>query len=845
MSRVPQLQRSSSRPSLRTPTTPSKQRVTPANTPTKPGSSSVKPRAPVHLRSPAKSNGSRNKVVDDQPAKSAPLSIKEVIALKRAEAKKLQSKSSHSALGSLGGGEDAPSATPEISAPDEDSMGRLSLRQTIERARSTGSINIATRSLPCLPSALFEIHLGVTPESLKSVPNEPPLPPPSSVELQSATRRNTNPSWFEAQDLQVLKAWNNEIVEIQHEISLFGSLKTVDLHQNKLTSLPDSFADLMSLTTLDLSHNELTCLPENLFSLPELMNLNISHNKLTALRFNAPFPANGSTVRRVSANFFSMAIERASSPLPRLHNLDASYNEISASSIDPRIPSSLTKLNLCGNPLDGDNGSCQSLVQALAGLSHLTELRLEKAGIGDAAFPASLSSSSAFPRLRLMDLGETKVTLDAMKVALKGMKQMVDYNYTTEEPPVGVCRVVVGKKMFKEAWEIELEKQAKQKSLRVRDLNASQDWTESPGLFGPPTGATQSQPRKKEVVVMAKKVVAKKEVVKESWEIEAEQGLLTEGAKRRARAVAASEEQKVLGHGKQPSNSSVSSSSTIPAQNQTVTLANPKYYSEATLTLTLPPCAPPTKAAGHARAFSLAAPSLSGIASKAGPGRATDIAIPAPTLPLSVIVTQPFANSLRSLILINRRMDRCFSLPEGGPEENLLPNLEELNLENCNLPDMISVARSSLGSEFASAPRTNESIIPLITKLFPNLQTLNLSYNALNGFFQNTETLSSLILATGVRRGLKHLRLRGNGIKDLEGLKGVASMFKGFREVPGWKLDELDIRDNDVEKLLPELGLLPLDVFLVDGNAFRVPQRRVWEREGTKGLLSWLRGRIE
>jgi len=26
---------------------------------------------------------------------------------------------------------------------------------------------------------------------------------------------------------------------------------------------------------------------------------------------------------------------------------------------------------------------------------------------------------------------------------------------------------------------------------------------------------------------------------------------------------------------------------------------------------------------------------------------------------------------------------------------------------------------------------------------------------------------------------------------------------------------------------------------------FRVPQRRVWEREGTKGLLSWLRGRLE
>jgi hypothetical protein len=27
-------------------------------------------------------------------------------------------------------------------------------------------------------------------------------------------------------------------------------------------------------------------------------------------------------------------------------------------------------------------------------------------------------------------------------------------------------------------------------------------------------------------------------------------------------------------------------------------------------------------------------------------------------------------------------------------------------------------------------------------------------------------------------------------------------------------------------------------------NRFRVPPRRVWEREGTKGLLTWLRGRL-
>ncbi|KAK2459897.1 hypothetical protein APHAL10511_008097 [Amanita phalloides] len=812
----------SSRPSVRS-TTPSKSRIpATAGTPTKASSTSTKTKVPVP-RSPVKPRAAVSHNKPSETENSAPgLSIKEAIALRRAEAKKLQSKSSNTLSTSGGGLDDEPVATPGTPAQDEDSIGRLSLRQTIERARSTGSINIATRSLPCLPSALFELHLGITPEPLKSVLNEPPLPPPSSTELRASARRGNNVAWYEAQDLHVLKAWNNDIIEIQPEISLFGSLKTIDLHQNKIIALPESLGDLMSLTNLDLSQNELTSLPDNLFSLPELMNINVSHNRLTALPFNSPFMGNGSTVRRVSTNFFSVAIERASSPLPRLHTLDASHNRINASAIHLRIPASLTKFDLSFNPLDddGNNAACREFVETLGRLSKLTHLHMEQAGISNEALPASLSSSVIFPHLRLFDLAETKVTVDAVRAAFKGMKQTLDYNYTTEEPSIGVCRVITGKKMLKEAWEIEIENQTKPRSNRAEPI----------------AELTTPEPSQPSATTFSPKEIVKKDVVKESWEIEADKGLLTEGGKRRARAVAAGEDQKALGHGNKPSSgsttSAASSPSPTPGQNQsTFSLSSPKYYSEPTLTLTLPPCTP-SKAVGHSRAFSLATTPL------VSPSATTDIAAPIPTLPLSVIVTQPFANSLRTLVLVNRRLDRCFALPGGPMEDNLLPSLEELDLENCYLPDAVAVSRGS-GS------RTNEPIIPLITKLFHNLQTLNLSYNALNGALQDTESLSALILARAGRRGLRHLRLGGNGIKDLDGLQGVASMFKGFREVPGWKLDELDIRDNNIEKLPPVLGLLPLDVFLVEGNLFRVPQRRVWEREGTKGLLSWLRSRIE
>ena len=97
-----------------------------------------------------------------------------------------------------------------------------------------GAINLASRALPCLPSALFEIHLGVTPEPLKSVPEEPPITTATSDDPSAATPRRkgssaNGPTWFEGKDLEILKAWSNEILEVQPEISMFGGLKTVDV----------------------------------------------------------------------------------------------------------------------------------------------------------------------------------------------------------------------------------------------------------------------------------------------------------------------------------------------------------------------------------------------------------------------------------------------------------------------------------------------------------------------------------------------------------------------------------------------------------------------------------------
>jgi len=563
------------------------------------------------------------------------------------------------------------------------------------------------------------------------------------------------------------------------------------LHQNRITLLPNTFADLTALTNLDLSHNRLVTLPSNIFALPNLTVMNVSHNVLSELPFGAPFSKSTAPNARndtlSSGGFFGPVITRASSPLPRLSVLDVSYNKLTASSIDyANLPPLLSKVDFSANPLaSGDSDSTPAFVKALARLDNLRELRGETADIGNDAFPATLSMESrCFPQLRILDLGETRATMEGLQPALSGLKQDVTYDFISGEPPAGTLRVLVGKKVVREAWEIEAEKRVKSRTPRST--------TSTSDIGGLHKLVTQNNA----------------EIPKESWEIEAEQGLLTEGGRRRARAAASIATSPVkssspIGHGRPSTPVNISQPSS------TTSLNNPKYYHASTQTLTLPPLSAPAKS--HARSFSLAAPSLT----SSSQGK-TDLTLPTPTIPLAAISAQSFAHTLKILVLSNRKFDLSITLPSTG--EALLPSLEELVLEGCGFGDQVSVTTpTDTGS--ATPPRLVDPILPLLTRLFPSLQTLDLSYNTLTSASLQRDSLSSLILAdSNSRKGLRHLRLRGNRINDLDGFREIAEMFKGHRSVPDWKLEELDLRDNDIPKLPAELGLLPLDVFLVDGN---------------------------
>ena len=571
--------------------------------------------------------------------------------------------------------------------------------------------------------------------------------------------------------------------------------------------------------------------------------------------------------QRKGNDFFSPEIRRADKPLPSLRALEASFNDLSAATISQSIPAALVKFDLSSNPLGSDT---RSLILRCSGLSNLQEFLLNKADVDDEAFPENMFSDpptpSPYPRLQSLDLGETKVTETAIKSAFASTSKVLDFEITnsTQEPPEGTVRVAVGKKVVKETWELEVEKSAGRRrgrtvpadsgfaEAREDGVSSSEAASKEPWEHEPPLTEGQRRFAQARAAVLAEEescVVVRPSLLvdgpppkpnptKEAWE----EGL-TVGAQRLRRAQLTLERAETKDLPEKPDEAQPSHS-----------LATSKYYAVDERTLILPPSSAPMKSFMHTRSFS--------VTHSTTPGSASDLVIPTPTLPLLYIVDHSsVAATLRTLKLDKRRLDQSFSLPPliELPEDGFLPKLEELSFESCGLGDTVSCFEGD-----DSSHRKSEPLLPFLAKLFPSILALNLTHNRLTSGGLSTPHLSELLLLKATP--LRQLELSSNRLTDLEGFIGLAKMFKGNREVQRWKMETLDLRDNEIGKLPAELGLLPLEVLLVEGNTyaclscirkveralifpqchrFRIPPRRVWEREGTKGLLAWLRGRID
>ena len=83
--------------------------------------------------------------------------------------------------------------------------------------------------------------------------------------------------------LQDLSLAKNHFTSLPESFGNLVNLQSLDLEKNKLTSLPESFSNLVNLQKLNLCCNRLAILPDNFSNLVNLQELILRVNKLTFL----------------------------------------------------------------------------------------------------------------------------------------------------------------------------------------------------------------------------------------------------------------------------------------------------------------------------------------------------------------------------------------------------------------------------------------------------------------------------------------------------------------------------------------------------------------------------------
>ncbi|GAA5853701.1 hypothetical protein JCM8547_007417 [Rhodosporidiobolus lusitaniae] len=215
-----------------------------------------------------------------------------------------------------------------------------------------------------------------------------------------------------------------------------------------------------------------------------------------------------------------------------------------------------------------------------------------------------------------------------------------------------------------------------------------------------------------------------------------------------------------------------------------------------------------------------------------------------PTFPLRGIEYWGWNKTLRSLELSRNRIAavEVLSLGTASREgEAFFPLLDKLDLSHNFLPTLIA-------SPFSSSSSGGGEETPLLStlaRLAPSLVSLSLHHNRLTSL----SGISPLLLPPlSGAKGLKHLNLSENKIEDVQELCEVAE--RNRREGEGkegrWRVEELDLSSNEIAKLPPQLGHLPLSLLLhLTGNTFRMPRREVYENAAERKVVPWLREWLE
>ncbi|KAG2187255.1 hypothetical protein INT44_004940 [Umbelopsis vinacea] len=132
----------------------------------------------------------------------------------------------------------------------------------IKQAKSSGKLNISNRNLNEIPDAVWNMY-HVDPNAI-------------TIDLSGGSD-----AWSDLEELNRFIAADNQLNNISERIGEeFLALRHVDLHNNRLTSLPNTFGNLKNITYVNLSINGFEAIPDQLYSLEKLKELNLAGNKI-------------------------------------------------------------------------------------------------------------------------------------------------------------------------------------------------------------------------------------------------------------------------------------------------------------------------------------------------------------------------------------------------------------------------------------------------------------------------------------------------------------------------------------------------------------------------------------
>ncbi|KAI4202038.1 MAG: hypothetical protein LQ350_002826 [Teloschistes chrysophthalmus] len=281
---------------------------------------------------------------------------------------------------------------------EDDSQHINPLRRRITAARADGKLNISSMKLKTFPQEVLKMY-----------------------DLDSLS--DGGPTWYESVDLTRLNASDNEFEELEWRLfdenegedgpdaeskaDIFSTLQTLNLHGNRLKSLPSELSDFQYLTVLNLSRNKLrgsiTTIVDTIGPIASLRELYLAENE-----FSGPLPpfdeCTNVEILDLHGNAFT-ALPEELSQCAKLRKLDLSHNKFKTL---PRLElASLMTLNLSFNPLNNTEEGDENPLKDVSA-PNLSSLDLSHCHLRSlSAFPA------AFPKLKeLMANDNVIATLD-------------------------------------------------------------------------------------------------------------------------------------------------------------------------------------------------------------------------------------------------------------------------------------------------------------------------------------------------------------------------------------------------------------------------------------------------